>query len=57
MALGNGDKKLSELKRDIIIIDRNLPIPLLFEQLIESRNHMALVVNGNLHYPFAIRMH
>jgi len=45
MALGNGDKKLSELKRDIIIIDRNLPIPLLFEQLIESRNHMALVVD------------
>ena len=45
MALGNGDKKLSELKRNIIIIDRNLPIPNLFEQLIESRNHMALVVD------------
>jgi len=30
MALGNGDKKLSELKRNIIIIDRNLPIPNLF---------------------------
>ena len=45
MALGNGDKKLSELKRNIIIIDRNLPIPDLFEQLIESRNHMALVVD------------
>ena len=45
MALGQGDKKLSELKRNIIIIDRNLPIPDLFEQLIESRNHMALVVD------------
>ncbi len=45
MALGHGDKKLSELKRNIIIIDRNLPIPNLFEQLIESRNHMALVVD------------
>ena len=45
MALGNGDKRLSELKRNIIIIDRNLPIPNLFEQLIESRNHMALVVD------------
>ncbi|GAA4940263.1 CNNM domain-containing protein [Algibacter agarivorans] len=45
MALGHGNKKLSELKRNIIIIDRNLPIPDLFEQLIESRNHMALVVD------------
>lgn len=45
MALGNGNKKLSELIRNIIIIERNLPIPTLFEQLIESRNHMALVVD------------
>jgi len=45
MALGNGSKKLEELKRDIIIIDRNLPIPTLFEQLVETRNHMALVVD------------
>ena len=45
MALGNGSKNLSELKRDIIIVDRNLPIPTLFEQLIQTRNHMALVVD------------
>ena len=45
MALDNGSKKLSELKRNIIIIDRDLPIPSLFEQLVESRNHMALVVD------------
>jgi len=45
MALGNGSKKLVELKRDIIIVDRNLPIPTLFEQLVETRNHMALVVD------------
>ncbi|WP_142784416.1 CNNM domain-containing protein [Changchengzhania lutea] len=45
MALDNNLKKLSELKRDIIIVDRNLPIPNLFEQLVESRNHMALVVD------------
>jgi CBS domain containing-hemolysin-like protein len=45
MALGNGTKKLIELKRDIIIVDRNLPIPTLFEQLVETRNHMALVVD------------
>lgn len=45
MALGNGSKKLVELKRDIIIVDRNLPIPTLFEKLVETRNHMALVVD------------
>ena len=45
MALGNGDKKLSEIKRDIIIINRDLAIPKLFEQLVETRNHMALVVD------------
>ncbi|WAC01166.1 hemolysin family protein [Lacinutrix neustonica] len=45
MALGNGQKPLSELKRDIIIIDRELPIPKLFEKLVDSRNHLALVVD------------
>lgn len=45
MALDNGAKKLVDLKRNIIIIDRKLPIPHLFEKLVESRNHMALVVD------------
>ena len=45
MGLGNGDKLLSEIKRSIIIVNRSLPIPTLFEQLVESRNHMALVVD------------
>lgn len=45
MAFGNGDKLLSDLKRNIIIVNRSLPIPKLFEQLVESRNHMALVVD------------
>ena len=45
MALDNDTKKLSELQRDIIIVDRDLPIPVLFEKLVESRNHMALVVD------------
>jgi CBS domain containing-hemolysin-like protein len=45
MALGNGTKKLVDLKRPIIIVDRNKPIPQLFEQLVETRNHMALVVD------------
>ena len=45
MALGNGTKKLVDLKRPIIIVNRNKPIPQLFEQLVETRNHMALVVD------------
>ncbi|WP_223032253.1 CNNM domain-containing protein [Hanstruepera marina] len=45
MALDNGEKRLSELKRNIIIVDRDLSIPILFEKLVESRNHMALVVD------------
>ena len=45
MALDHGAKKLSELKRDIIIVKRELSIPVLFEKLVESRNHMALVVD------------
>ncbi|MBJ6367358.1 CNNM domain-containing protein [Snuella sedimenti] len=45
MALNNGSKKLSDIKRDIIVVHRNIPIPILFEKLIESKNHMALVVD------------
>lgn len=45
MALDNGTKKLGELRRDIIVVNRDLPIPKLFEKLVESRNHMALVVD------------
>ncbi|MEM1001842.1 MAG: hemolysin family protein [Bacteroidota bacterium] len=45
MAFGNGYKLLSDVKRQIIVVNRSLPIPTLFEQLVESRNHMALVVD------------
>ena len=42
---GNGDKPLSEIKRVILVTKRSLPIPDLFEQLIEQREHIALVVD------------
>jgi len=45
MALDNKDKKLSEIKRDVLVVNRELPIPRLFEKLVESKNHMALVVD------------
>lgn len=45
MAFDRGNKKLSDIRRDIIVVKRSLPIPQLFDKLIESKNHMALVVD------------
>ncbi|NVK51973.1 MAG: HlyC/CorC family transporter [Flavobacteriaceae bacterium] len=42
---GEGNKPLSEIKRTILITNRDLPIPDLFEQLIEQKEHIALVVD------------
>tara|TARA_R110001583_G_scaffold160872_1_gene312774 strand:+ start:49652 stop:50743 length:1092 start_codon:yes stop_codon:yes gene_type:complete len=42
---GNGEKNLLELKREILITNRNLPIPDLFEKFITKREHVALVVD------------
>ncbi len=45
MALDHDDKILADIRREIIIVERNLPIPTIFEKLVESKNHMALVVD------------
>lgn len=45
MANGNGSKTLADVKRDIVITNRDIPIPQLFENFVESKNHMALVVD------------
>ncbi len=45
MANGNGEKTLDQIKRPIIVTSRNLPIPALFEELVSTRNHIALVVD------------
>ena len=42
---GNGDKNLADLKREILVTNRNLPIPDLFEKFIAKREHIALVVD------------
>ena len=42
---GNGSNPLKEIKRPIIATKRDLPIPDLFEQLIDQREHIALVVD------------
>ncbi|WP_353777301.1 CNNM domain-containing protein [Winogradskyella sp. 3972H.M.0a.05] len=45
MAFDNGEKKLDEIKRDILVTNRDTPIPTLFEELVKNRNHIALVVD------------
>ncbi len=42
---GKGKEKLSSIKREILVIERNYPIPSLFETLVEKREHIALVVD------------
>ncbi len=45
MANQNGHKLLGEIKRPIIFTTRNLPIPDLFNELIQTKNHIAIVVD------------
>ena len=42
---GKGDEKLQTIQRNITITNRDLPIPQLFDSLIEQREHIALVVD------------
>lgn len=42
---GNGYKNLAEIKRELIVTIRRLPIPDLFEKFIAKREHIALVVD------------
>ena len=42
---GKGLDELSSIKREILVIERNYPIPDLFETFIEKREHIALVVD------------
>lgn len=45
MVENKGNEPLKSIKRDIIIANRELSIPNLFEKLIEQREHLALVVD------------
>ena len=40
-----GDKMLSDIRRDIFVVDSEKPIPELFEIFIKQRGHIALVVD------------
>lgn len=43
--LKNGENNLSSIRREILVTQRNTPIPQLFEVLIAKREHIALVVD------------
>jgi CBS domain containing-hemolysin-like protein len=45
MINGNGNDTLASIKRTIIIAERELSIPNLFEKLIKEKEHIALVVD------------
>jgi len=42
---GKGSENLASIKRNIIVTDRNLSIPNLFDKLIKEKEHIALVVD------------
>ena len=41
----NGSKTLGTIKREILVTERNKPIPELFEKFVEKREHVSLVVD------------
>ena len=42
---GNNDKVLSEIKREVLILPENISIKKLFERLLKSQEHIAVVVD------------
>lgn len=42
---GKGKEPLSTIKRDVLVTNRNIPIPDLFETLISKKSHIALVTD------------
>jgi CBS domain containing-hemolysin-like protein len=44
-ARGEGDRPLSELKRDLMVVPPSVSLPLLFDQFLDRAAHIALVVD------------
>ncbi|MDZ7717277.1 MAG: hemolysin family protein [Balneolaceae bacterium] len=42
---GNEEKKLKDIKREVLILPENISIKTLFERLLESQEHIAVVVD------------
>ncbi|MGN8225753.1 CBS domain-containing protein [Gracilimonas sp. BCB1] len=41
----NGDKKLKEIKREVLIVPETISLKTLFERLLEKQEHIAVVVD------------
>jgi CBS domain containing-hemolysin-like protein len=42
---GNKDFELSKIRRDILLVYENLPIPNLYDRLIQNNEHIAVVID------------
>ena len=45
VAEDNDQIKLGNLKRELLVVNRNVPIPNLFEKLVQEKEHIALVID------------
>ncbi|MCX2980486.1 HlyC/CorC family transporter [Halieaceae bacterium IMCC14734] len=45
MIEGHGEQKIADLRRDIMIVQENFPLPELFNRLMAKKEHIALVVD------------
>ncbi|MEX0846065.1 MAG: CNNM domain-containing protein [Balneolaceae bacterium] len=45
LSKGNGDKKLKEIKREVLILPETISLKILFERLLEKQEHIAVVVD------------
>lgn len=45
VAEGNDNLKLADLKRELLVVNRNVAIPKLFDKLVQEKEHIALVVD------------
>ncbi|MTI86807.1 MAG: HlyC/CorC family transporter [Balneolaceae bacterium] len=45
LSKGDGDKKLKEIKRDVLIVPQSVSLKTLFERLLKKQEHIAVVVD------------
>lgn len=45
LAEGKHTLKISDIKREIIVFQKNIPIPSIFEKFIETKEHISLIVD------------
>jgi CBS domain containing-hemolysin-like protein len=46
MLEGNSDKQIKEIARDLLVVSAGSPLPAVFSELLEKRQHIAMVVDS-----------